>query len=48
MNWDSFATSVFPPELGAQLQETLISVTRGAALLLAAVAVAAGAVCLLG
>lgn len=40
MDWNSFATSVFPPELAAQLQETLISVARGAALLVAAVVIA--------
>lgn len=41
MNWDSFAASVFPPELAAQLQQTLISVARGVALLAAAVLIAA-------
>lgn len=41
MNWDSFAASVFPPELAAQLQETLLSVARGAVLFVTAVLIAA-------
>ena len=40
MTWDSFAASVFPPELAAQLQQTLVSVARGAALLVAAALIA--------
>lgn len=40
MTWHSFAASVFPPELAAQLQETLVSVARGAALLIAAALIA--------
>jgi len=40
MNWHTFAASVFPPELATQLQETLVSVARGAALFLTAVLIA--------